>query len=145
MWQPLPRRVFNIHQKCAADLFFLQHVGLPQNLHGVNVPRVFLLHQTDLRETTSQLISRRVQMELSWNKRATNGVIVFLKKICNRTSPKAPRPITFRDSKSSKPSRVRFSRKNSVSLRACCERRITFCKTWTKNRESTEGVQEKDF
>lgn len=45
----------------------------------------------------------------------------------HRTSPKAPRPMTLRDSKSSRPSRVRFRRRNSVSLRACCERRMTFC------------------
>lgn len=35
------------------------------------------------------------------------------------TSPKAPRPITFRDSKSSRPSRVRLRRRNSVSFLAC--------------------------
>lgn len=52
--------------------------------------------------------------------------------------------MTLRDSKSSKPSRVLFSRKNSVSLRACCERRITFCETpadrqwdiWRSRREN---------
>lgn len=44
------------------------------------------------------------------------------------TSPKAPRPITLRDSKSSRPSRVRFSRRNSVSFLACWERRIRFCR-----------------
>lgn len=44
------------------------------------------------------------------------------------TSPKAPRPMTLRDSKSSKPSLVLFNRRNSVSFRACCERRVTFCR-----------------
>lgn len=44
------------------------------------------------------------------------------------TSPKAPRPITFRDSKSSRPSRVRLRRRNSVSFLACWERRIRFCR-----------------
>lgn len=32
-------------------LFFLQHVGFSQNLHGVNVSCVFFLHQTHLKET----------------------------------------------------------------------------------------------
>lgn len=64
-----------------------------------------------------------------------------------RTSPKAPRPMTLRDSKSSKPSRVLFSRKNSVSLRACCERRITFCKTQSASHqaESQREIREKAF
>lgn len=44
------------------------------------------------------------------------------------TSPKAPRPITFRDSKSSRPSRVRLRRRNSVSFLACWERRMRFCR-----------------
>ena len=42
-------------ENCGADkilyLFFLQHVGFSQNLHGVDVPCVFFLHQTHLKET----------------------------------------------------------------------------------------------
>uniref|UniRef100_A0A182IPU7 Uncharacterized protein n=1 Tax=Anopheles atroparvus TaxID=41427 RepID=A0A182IPU7_ANOAO len=40
----------------------------------------------------------------------------------SRTSPNAPRPITFSASKSSTPRRDRFRRKNSVSFWACCMR-----------------------
>ena len=54
------------------------------------------------------------------------------------TSPKAPRPITLRDSKSSRPSLVLLSRKNSVSLRACSDRLIRFCNTHTHAQLHTE-------
>lgn len=42
------------------------------------------------------------------------------------TSPKAPLPITFKDSKSSKPSLVLFRRRNSVSFCACADLLILF-------------------
>lgn len=42
------------------------------------------------------------------------------------TSPNAPLPIILRGRKSSTVSRARLSRRNSLSLRACCVRLICF-------------------
>lgn len=36
-----------------SHLLFLQHVRFPQNLHGVNVARVFFLYQPNLDEATA--------------------------------------------------------------------------------------------
>ena len=50
----------------------------------------------------------------------------------NLTSPKAPRPMTFSDSKSSHPSRDLFSRRNSVSFCACW---VRFSRFWRDNKK----------
>ena len=42
------------------------------------------------------------------------------------TSPNAPLPITFSGTKSSTPNLERLSRRNSVSLTACCKRFSAF-------------------
>lgn len=55
-----------------------------------------------------------------------SGLLISLSIRVSLTSPNAPLPITFKDSKSSKPSLVLFRRRNSVSFRACADLLILF-------------------
>ena len=53
---------FNVH------LFLLHHVGLPEDLHGIDVPRVHLLHQPHLPEgaLSYHLVMVTVLMVMTW-------------------------------------------------------------------------------
>lgn len=111
-------------------LFLLQHVSFSKDLHGINVTRVFLLHQAHLKRARTRAGTAGECLE-------SVGAPPQIEAL---TSPKAPRPMTLRDSKSSSPSLVLFSRRNSVSLRACCERRITFCRSDSESEQSQRAL-----
>lgn len=57
------------------------------------------------------------------------------------TSPKAPLPITFKDSKSSRPSLVLFRRRNSVSFCACADLLILFCSSGRRKHSSAVAIR----
>lgn len=54
-------------------LFFLQHVSLAKDLHGIDVTRIFLLHQTHLEENITVLIVYRQTID-QWK---THSLVIW--------------------------------------------------------------------
>lgn len=84
--------------------------------------RAQVKHST-ARTTQTQVIIQCTAMERALQQTAVKILVGIFPA---PTSPNAPLPITFKDSKSSRPSLVLFKRRNSVSFCACADLLILF-------------------